>query len=108
MKKFNILLLSLSFPCTELYVVVDCMYKTGKKTQTDNFLPSSELPQQPVSWCKVEVGIFLFSIWTILFFHYFVFIKCNIIITILQAVVTKPDHVEVASEQSPPPPMVRL
>ena len=85
------------------------MYKTGKKTQTDNFLPSSELPQQPVSWCKVEVGIFLFSIWRILFFcHYFVFIKCNIIITILQAVVTKPDHVEVASEQSPPPPMVRL
>ncbi|CAH3199062.1 unnamed protein product, partial [Porites evermanni] len=35
-----------------------------------------QLPQQPVSWCKVE------------------------------AVVTKPDHVEVASEQSPPPPMV--
>lgn len=35
-----------------------------------------QLPQQPVSWCKVE------------------------------AVVTKPDHVEVANEQSPPPPMV--
>ena len=76
-----------------------------EKTQTDNFLPSSQLPQQPVSWCKVEVGIFLFSI---CIFPYCVFIKCNIIITILQAVVTKPDHVEVASEQSPPPPMVRL
>ncbi|CAH3180184.1 unnamed protein product [Porites lobata] len=35
-----------------------------------------QLPQQPISWCKVE------------------------------AVVTKPDHVEVASEQSSPPPMV--
>jgi len=35
-----------------------------------------QLPQQPVSWCKVE------------------------------AVVTKPDHLEVANEQDPPPPMV--
>jgi len=35
-----------------------------------------QLPQHPVSWCKVE------------------------------AVVSKPDHLEVASEQDPPPPMV--
>ncbi|XP_068733005.1 DNA polymerase alpha catalytic subunit-like [Montipora capricornis] len=35
-----------------------------------------QLPPQPVSWCKVE------------------------------AVVTKPDHLEVASHQDPPPPMV--
>ena len=34
------------------------------------------------------------------FFFIILFPLSNIIVTILQAVVTKPDHVEVASEQS--------